>query len=55
MLVVLIRQITAVGSFMAVERDNNVVLNYVKTTSLKLLIEESSNMLCQKIPWKNWG
>lgn len=32
----LIRQIIVVGPFMAVEKDNNVILNYFKTTSLEL-------------------
>lgn len=54
MLAVLIRQIIAVGPFMAVERDNNVVLNYFETTSLELWTGEDSNLMCQKIASKNW-
>lgn len=49
-----IRQITVAGPFMVVERDDSVVLNYFKTTSLELWTEEASNLMCQKIPIKNW-
>lgn len=54
MLVVLIRQIIAVGPFLAVDRHNNVTLNYFKTASLELQRGEASKLMCQNIPFKCW-
>lgn len=52
MLAVLIRQIIAFGPFMAVEKENNVILNYSETTTLELRTGEASKLMCQKMPSK---